>query len=237
MDKEKLIVLTSVKYKETSLIVKCFTMGGGLQSFMLKGIRKSNNKSKFKLAYFQPFSMLEIVVNNNVKSNIKFIKDIVKVHYFNTIHTDIIKQSMVFFLTEFVNSCLIEHQSNQEMFGFIEKMLLKLDELDDVSGFHLSVMWEMTKYIGIYPRIKKEDNYFNIEEGGSEFRYSNKLPELNKIELIRRLDGIKFDVFKPREFDSMQGRIVLDILIKYYRFHVEGFIEPNSVSIIKEIFN
>ena len=208
MKKTKIIVLTSVKYKETSLIVKCFSMDDGLQSFMLKGIRKSN-KSKFKLAYFQPLSMLEIIVNSQSKSNIKFIKEITNIHHFDSIHTNIVKQSLVFFLTEFIDSCLIEHQANEELFIFLEKMLLKLDELETFPNFHIVTMWEMTKHIGIYPKIKTTDNQFNAEEGRSEFSLSVSRIGLLELELIKKLDGINFDALNSLRLDLMERKIIL----------------------------
>jgi DNA repair protein RecO (recombination protein O) len=41
------IVLSYLKYSETSIIVKCFTQSDGLKSYLIKGIRsvkKKNNK-------------------------------------------------------------------------------------------------------------------------------------------------------------------------------------------------
>ena len=33
------IALSSIKYSETSLIVKCFTLSDGVKSYLIKGIR------------------------------------------------------------------------------------------------------------------------------------------------------------------------------------------------------
>ena len=39
------IALSSIKYSETSLIVKCFTLSDGIKSYLIKGIRSQKKKT------------------------------------------------------------------------------------------------------------------------------------------------------------------------------------------------
>jgi DNA repair protein RecO (recombination protein O) len=39
------VALSSIKYSETSLIVKCFTLSDGIKSYLIKGIRSQKKKS------------------------------------------------------------------------------------------------------------------------------------------------------------------------------------------------
>ena len=59
----KAIVLSALKYGDTSLIVKLFTESDGLKSYMLKGVLASK-KGKLKKGYFQPLTQLEVVANH-----------------------------------------------------------------------------------------------------------------------------------------------------------------------------
>ena len=43
----KAIVISALKYGDTSLIVKCLTESAGMRSYLLKGVRKSK-KGKIK---------------------------------------------------------------------------------------------------------------------------------------------------------------------------------------------
>jgi len=54
------IVLGSLKYKESSLIVKIFTNAFGMQSYVVNGVRSS--KSQGKTALYQPLTLLDMVV-------------------------------------------------------------------------------------------------------------------------------------------------------------------------------
>ena len=55
----KAIVLSKLKYKDHDLIVKCYTEKFGVKSYLLRNILKSK-KGKFKPAYFQLLTLLEI---------------------------------------------------------------------------------------------------------------------------------------------------------------------------------
>ena len=50
--KTKAIVLRTVKFKDTGLIVKCYTEQG-IKSYLIKGVL-GNKRSKMKPAYFNP---------------------------------------------------------------------------------------------------------------------------------------------------------------------------------------
>ena len=55
------IVLRSVKYGETSLVVTIFTELFGLQSYLVNGVRTASKKGSSKSAMFQPSAILELV--------------------------------------------------------------------------------------------------------------------------------------------------------------------------------
>ena len=86
----KAIVLSSIKYGETSLIVKALTASDGLQTYLLKGVLASR-KGKLKAAYFQPMMQLEIVANHKYKGTLESIREARVSYPFSTVHTDIIK--------------------------------------------------------------------------------------------------------------------------------------------------
>ena len=62
--KTKGIVLKSIRYGETSLVVTVFTELFGVQTYMVNGVR-TNKKSGSKAALFQPSSILDMEVYHN----------------------------------------------------------------------------------------------------------------------------------------------------------------------------
>ena len=63
--KTKGIVLRTVKYGETSVIVAVFTEKFGVQSYLVNGVRISTKKGSGKANLFQPSAILEMVVYHN----------------------------------------------------------------------------------------------------------------------------------------------------------------------------
>ena len=126
----KALVLSSIKYGDTSLIVKAFTYTDGLKSYLLKGILASK-RGKLKTAYFQPLSQLEIVVNHKNKGTLERLID-AKVNYpYQSVHTDIAKNAMILFLSEILVNSIFEEEQNKDLFHFMDCLLYTSDAADD----------------------------------------------------------------------------------------------------------
>ena len=67
----KAIVISTIKYSDTSLIVRLYTKEVGLVSFLLKGVLKSK-KGKLRTAYFQPLNQLSIIFSYLLKPTIPY---------------------------------------------------------------------------------------------------------------------------------------------------------------------
>ena len=104
--KTKAIVLSSLKYSDTSLIVKLYTQEKGIKSFLLRGIL-SSKKGKLKAAYFLPLSQLNIEASIKNTSGLHSIKDANVINHYSDLNTNIIKQSVVMFLSEILTSHVI----------------------------------------------------------------------------------------------------------------------------------
>ena len=105
----KAIVFSSLKYGDTSLIVKAFTQSDGLKSYLLKGVL-SSKKGKLKPAYFQPLTQLEMVVNHKNKGSLETIREVKVINPYKTLHSDVVKNSLVLFLCEMLGSSIQEEE-------------------------------------------------------------------------------------------------------------------------------
>ena len=72
------IILNSIKYSETSVIMKCYSQNYGILSFIIKGVR-SRKRTKFSLGRIEPLSIVEIEFNRLKKA----------VNYANVIGLDV----------------------------------------------------------------------------------------------------------------------------------------------------
>lgn len=234
----KAIILSSLKYGDTSLIVKAFTLSDGLKSYLLKGILTSK-KGKLKTAYFQPLTQLEIVAVHKNKGTLESIREVKVDYHYGTLQTDITKNAMTLFLAEVLSNSIHEEEPNEEMYHFIEASLQWLDTHDHISNFHIHFLLRLTKYLGFYPDISSiEASSFDLLEG--EF---TDTPSLNPVligenlEYFKSLLGINFDTIQTVKMKKADRQALLKSVVLYFELHLQGFRKPKSLAILNEVFS
>ena len=238
--KTKAIVISSLKYQEKSLVVKCLTHSDGLKSYFVPNAFAAKNQSRGfgkKIAYFQPLSLLEIEANHKNKGTLDHFKEIKLAHAYQTISTDIVKSTIVMFLSEIIHHSILEEEKNENLFNFLESALLWLDAHDEMANFHLILMLEMTKFFGFYPdNSESVFKFFDCKEGNfTAFQGTNCLSE-HETFLFKKLIDLKFDS-DQKVFAGTERQILLKILLEYYTIHLDGFKKPKSLDVLKEVFS
>jgi DNA repair protein RecO (recombination protein O) len=233
--KTKAIVISSLKYQEKSLIVKCLTQSDGLKSYFVPNAFAAK-KSNQKIAYFQPLTLLEIEANHKNKGTLEHFKEIKLAHAYHSISANILKSTIVMFLSEIIHHSIHEEEKNEDLFLFLESALLWLDAHEEVANFHLILLVEMTKFLGFYPDTSESDYpYFEKNEG--VFIPQQSISCLNEEEthLFKRLLEVKFDS-DQKIFAGIERQALLKILLSYYAIHLDGFKNPKSLEVLKEVF-
>lgn len=234
----KALVLSAIKYGDTSLIVKAFTASDGLKSYLLKGVL-SARKGKLKAAYFQPLTQLEIVAVHRNKGTLESIRE-AKVHYhYQTLHVEMAKNAMTIFLAELLANSVKEEEQNEELYNFLEATLQWFDINPTIANFHLFFMLALTKYLGFYPDIEGLDKpYFDLLEG--EFVQTENLNPLIKGENLyyfKLFLGTNFDDVKEIKMKKTNRQNLLKSLIVYFELHLQGFRKPRSLAVLNEVFS
>lgn len=234
----KAIVFKTIKYGDTSLIVKCFTFEEGIRSYMVKGVLNSK-KGKLKAAYFQPLTQLQLVANHTNKNTLNSIREAQIVHPYYTIHTSVVKQTIVLFLSEILATIIQEEEKNEGLYTYIETALIWLDTHTEVANFHLLFLLNLSRFLGFYPDTSESEKIgFNLVEGSFTNSLHEKLTLYNdKLVLLKRLLGINFDAINTISFHKNERQTILRIIVKYFELHLEGFRQPKSLDILETVFN
>ena len=90
--KTKGLVLRTVKYGETSVIVSIFTELFGLQSYLVNGVRTISKKGSAKASMFQPTAILDMVVYHNELKQLQRIKEFRWSHLYQHVLSDVRKK-------------------------------------------------------------------------------------------------------------------------------------------------
>lgn len=234
----KAIVLHSLKYSDTSLIVKCFTEQEGLKSYLVRGVLKPKKKG-IKAAYFQPLNQLQLVANHNTKSTLHSLKEVHVHNPYKSIHLDIVKQSVVLFLSEVLTNAIQEEEQNKTLFLFLENAFSWLDMNDKIANFHLLFLLNLTNFLGFYPDTSnKEALGFNLLEGNfSSNTFDKNVISGNEFYQFKKLLGINFDDIEQVSFSKKERQLVLQTIIKYFKLHLDNFKSPKSLQVLETVFS
>ena len=219
------IVLSAIKYKDSSLIVSCYTKELGVQSYILHHIFKTK-KGKLNPAYFQLLTQLEIQTNHKPNQSLHKITEVKLHHSYISIHTNIYKSSVSIFIAEVLQSILKEEEKNTELYHFLEATLLWYDLHEFNANFHLAFLLKLSQYLGVYPDLDTLHlNFFNYEKDNQ------------KIHVLKNLLGIHFDDLNTIKINGQMRQDILNEISHYFSVHLGDFKKPKSLKILHDIFN
>jgi DNA repair protein RecO (recombination protein O) len=131
IQRTKGIVLRTVKYGETSLVVTILTELFGIQSYMVNGVRTNGKKGAGRANLFQPISILELEVYHNELKNLQRIKEFKWSHLYKSLFFDVRKNAVALFMVELLQKCLKQPEENPELYSFAEDAFIHLDKSTD----------------------------------------------------------------------------------------------------------
>ncbi len=238
IDNTRGIVFQSVKYSESSIIVKIFTENFGLQSYIIKGIR--SKKARMKSALFQPLQLLELTVSHRENKSLNFIKEAKVAYAYQSIPFDITKRSMLMFLNEVLVRSVKEESSNVALFHWLWQSLTWYDMAENPGNdFHLVFLMQLTKFLGFYPKNPTSAlGYFDLQEGvfiTNEPLHPHYISGVYT-ELFHLLSTTSVKDLDSLDFTTAQRRKILNTLITYFRLHLSGFGEVKSLEVLQQLF-
>ena len=143
------IVLRTVKYGETSVIVSAFTELFGVQSYLVNGIRTSG-KSSSKAALFQPAAILDMEVYHNELKNIQRIKEYKWSFLYKHVLTDVTKNAVAMYMVELLQKSLKQPEKSPDLFHFCEDSFIQLDvaEAPVIANFPIYFCLHLAHFFG-----------------------------------------------------------------------------------------
>lgn len=231
------IALSSIKYSESSLIVKCFTLSAGIKSYLIKGIR-TRKKNSLNLALFQPLTILEIDANHKNNGNLESLRSAKILHPYKTIPFDIYKNSIALFLSETLSKSIKEEEKNEALYLFIKNSMIWFDSSSNYINFHIHFIVKFLKFLGISPNESKINlKGFDMVNGAFSTSLNNDNCMTGKvITYFKEFLGTNFDRNDLTISSSIERKELLEFLMKYMQIHLEDFRRPNSLNVMYDLF-
>ena len=242
--KTKGIVLRTVKYGETSLIVTLFTELFGVQSYLVNGVRTTTKKGTGKANLLQPAALLDLVVYHQDNKQLQRIKEFHWDHLYEGIFSDVTKNSVAMFMIELLGKCLRQPEENTALFQFTEDCLLALDRSEPAVRANLSLFFalHLTYFFGVLPRVSEgEDSlYFDLVDSviGATAPLHEQVVSGKQAELCSELLNAR----QPSELSAIKmnqelRRQLLQTMEQYYLLHIQDFSPLKTLPVLRALLS
>ncbi|HEX3767584.1 MAG TPA: DNA repair protein RecO [Puia sp.] len=240
--KTKGIVLRTVKYGETSVIVTILTELFGLQSYLVNSVRTSKGRGGSKAGMFQPAAILDLVIYHQESKNLNRLKEYSWSFLYKNILTDVISNSIALFMIELLQKCLKQPESNTELFYFMEDTLTGLDQAERnvQANFPLFFALHLAGFFGlrIDDNYSGTRNYLDLKEG--YFTGERPLHPHYLDHSLSEATAYLLRVKQPAELADLplnkdKRRFLMDAYEDFYSMHIQGFTPLKTLPVLRTL--
>jgi DNA repair protein RecO (recombination protein O) len=238
----KAIVLRTVPYGDTSLIVSAFTQAYGIQQYMVKGARKTSKKGSNMAAFLQPAAMLDLVVYHNELKQLQIIREIRWAHVYRQLMMSVSKNAIALYMIELLGKCLKQPETNEELFDFTTSSLTLLDECDSKVAANLPLFFTLKLAGQLGFRIENNFNETHTILDLQEGSFTDE-PPAHGLYLDEKLSAVAHELLQQEnaitlyriKLNQQQRRDLLQAFTQFFHFHVSEFGQLKTLTILHEV--
>ena len=235
--KTEAIVLKSISYGETSLIVSAFSRELGRISLLARGARRP--KSKFG-STLQTMSHIQAVVYKKEGRQILPVNEASHAKVRRNLSRDLDKIIVGMRVVELVRGLTQEQDPNTELFDLMIDLLDNLDaENDRVFNLLLYFQMRLAALLGIEPQIVKSDvekidrdGYLSLDTGEVSAAPSPNGKASSRKALRTFADR---ETICRMELDARTRQQVTMLVDAYYRYHFDEAYPDRSVKVLSRL--
>jgi DNA repair protein RecO (recombination protein O) len=244
LHKTKGIVLRTVKYGETSLIVTIYTEAFGVQSYLVNGVRTSSKKGPGKANLFQPAAVLDMVVYHSEMKNLQRIREFRWGYLYQHIFFDVLKNAVALFMVELLQKCLKQPEPNADLFYFIEDAFVHLDRSEGtvLANFPLFFIIHLAGFFGfrIQDTWSEQQSILDLQEGifvTEHPAHHHSLEGTHSYTTSQLLRIRQPDELRQLTLNQESRRTLLQAYLAFYALHVPDFGEMRTLAVMQTVLN
>ena len=212
--KERLIVLTYTKIKDSAIVIHTISRSEGRRSFLVHLGKRSS------LALFQPLSILEAEIRDNAKSELATATGFSAIFPLESLRTDPRKNAMVMFMAEVLYRSIRDGSGETFFYDWCEKSIVTLDFLkSDFSNYHILFLIELAREMGFAPTAAGI-----APLAGTAYQDA------------RELIILPFPEAMTLPLTGKRRSELCDVFIRYIAHHSESTLEIRSLGVLRELF-
>ena len=236
------VIIRTVKYGETSLVVSAYTELFGLQQYMVNGVRTSKKTVNVSASHLQVGNILDMVVYKNEKDTLQRIKECKLAVHYDALFADVMKNAIMLFMIEVLQKCIKEPDHQPELYYFIEDILKGLDaaSAQQTANMPLFFMIHLSHFFG----FRLMDNYtpkahiLDLHEG--QFVESLPLHQMvvmppNSEYIAQYLRVMQLAELEEIKMNRVQRNAILDACLQFYAMHIHPFGTMKTLPIIRTL--
>lgn len=233
------VVLRTVKYGESGMVVYMLTNTLGRQTYMVQGVRSSKGKGN-KGALFQPMFIVEFEGIESQHAQMHRMKDIRNFMPLSTVPFDVRKSTISLFMAEVVYRLIREVEQNSPLFEFVCGAIEALDAMHDgVANFHLWFLVRLSYFLGFYPGNQYiEDGVFDIQNGvftPSMPTHRLALSPQNS-HILAQVMSCEVENLGSLQLSRNQRSDFMNGILTYFGYHLDSIHHVQSLQILREVF-
>ena len=205
-----MIVLHTLKYGDTSLIVHGYTKEEGRVSFILRGaFRQSSGKRSAPRPEVVSLSM-------------SYLREFSPKYRLHSIREDFDKISIAMFISELLYRTLLHSERDEELYDFLEDAVLRLEAFEgSPANFHLWFLARYAAFLG-FPF----ERGFNLD-------YNPFTPQ--QTARLRTLHEASFEEAMALAMTGADRKELIEAVIRWLEYHTGSRIELRSISVLHQI--
>ena len=203
-----MIVLHTLKYGDTSLIIHGYTKEEGRVSFILRGaFRQSSGKRSAprpEVVSLHPLSIVNYVASKNMKGSMPYLREFSPKYRLHSIREDFDKISIAMFI------------------DFLEDAVLRLEAFEgSPANFHLWFLARYAAFLG-FPF----ERGFNLD-------YNPFTPQ--QTARLRTLHEASFEEAMALAMTGAERKELIEAVIRWLEYHTGSRIELRSISVLHQL--
>lgn len=233
---DKVVILKILNFSDTQKIIHAFSREKGYLSFISPSFFLKKKACAVNL-----LQVAEVEYFYAEKGNFQKLKSVTPVLNLAEIYFDVYKMNIVLLWSEILNLILKNEQKNPELFDFIFTSVDYLNSAREAAAnFNLFFLYRLVALIGFKIAV---DTYsqgcvFNINDGnfvlpGTPQPY---ISGPNAARAIYTLCTCRVEDLKQIPLNRESRSVLLDIVLLFFRIHLNVDFNIKSINVIRDIF-